>query len=108
MPMTIGQDSLVLDGEIRIEEADTLHAALLERMRPIDLGPCIAVHTAVLGVLLAARPPLVRLPADPFLAGLLAGLEITPSSPKPKKTAARKRSPRALATAGALERSPSP
>jgi len=104
MSLTIGSEALVLEGELRIEEADGLHAALVERMRPVDLGACAEMHTAVLGVLLAARPAITRPPADPFLAALLVDLpRAEPPAPAPpvrKRAGTRKRSAPALATAG--------
>ena len=74
MTISVGQDCVILEGDVVIEEADTLHAALAAQLRPVELGSCRSIHTAVLGILLAARPPIGAMPALPLLASLLAGL----------------------------------
>jgi len=57
-----------LEGRCRIEEAETLLALLLEDGgRRVDLSGCGAMHSAVVQILIAARPSLVGTPDDPFL-----------------------------------------
>ena len=64
-----------LEGHCSVEEAESLHAWMLEQTAPeVDLSACEHLHTAVLQTLLVARPSLVVLPADGFLGEHLGPL----------------------------------
>jgi hypothetical protein len=69
MPLNFTGITAVADGACLVEDA----LALLEFLQAnggaqVDLGSCSHVHTAVLQVLLAARPPISAMPREPFLA----------------------------------------
>ena len=62
-----------LEGFIGADDAETLSNWLRERNAPaVHLGQCEQVHAAVLQVLLALKPRVVAVPADPWLAAALA------------------------------------
>lgn len=64
-----------LEGHCGVEEAESLHAWMLEQTAPeVDLSACEHLHTAVLQVLLVARPSLVVLPPGGFLGQHLGQL----------------------------------
>jgi hypothetical protein len=69
--MTIRKDSegvILLEGDCLLEEAEELLRHLLVDPRPaVDWRACTAAHTAVIQVLLAARPALRGPPAGEFL-----------------------------------------
>lgn len=64
-----------LEGRCRVEDAEPLLRQLLEIEAPVvDLSAATQLHTAVVQVLLAARPEIAGTPADPVLARwILAG-----------------------------------
>lgn len=73
MTLRLDEDILHLEGDCGSEEAEPLLALLLERpSRGIALGGARALHTALVQVLLALRPRLVEMPADPFLRRWIA------------------------------------
>ncbi|PXW98006.1 hypothetical protein C7444_10397 [Sphaerotilus hippei] len=58
-----------LEGQVGAEDAETLQHWLQAHARPaVNLAKCEHLHAAVLQVLLALRPRLVKPPADPWLA----------------------------------------
>jgi hypothetical protein len=62
-----------LEGHIAVDDAEALAQWLLKQPQPaVHLGRCEHVHAAVLQVLLALRPRVVKPPADALLAGVLA------------------------------------
>ncbi|MFH5923011.1 hypothetical protein [Roseomonas xinghualingensis] len=64
-----------LEGECRAEDAEPLLSLLQEEAgRVVDLTSAVRLHTAVIQVLLALRPPLAGPAGDPFLARWLAPL----------------------------------
>jgi len=73
MPIHYDRDHAVLAGQATVEDAEDFVQWLRERpAATVDLAGCEHVHAAVLQVLLALRPTLVRPPADPWLAAALA------------------------------------
>ena len=69
MSVTRTEDGrILLEGVCPIEEAEALLRYLSEVPGAIvDWSGCDYAHTAVIQVLLAARPPIAGRPADPFL-----------------------------------------
>ena len=69
MPIRYDGDAARFDGACDADAAQEL----LEWLEPrpgraaIDLAGCTGLHTAVLQVLLAARPAVAAVPEDPFL-----------------------------------------
>jgi hypothetical protein len=68
MPVRFGKNSVTLEGACTVEEA----LPLLEYLQghasaKVSLRACTALHSAVLLVLLAARPKIGALPDEPFL-----------------------------------------
>lgn len=75
MSVEAAGDIIRLSGRCRVEDAEALLAALLEEGgRPVDLSACQTLHSAVVQVLLAAKPAMVGAPADPALARWLMPL----------------------------------
>lgn len=71
-----------LEGEPRVEDAEPLLAFLQGgEGRGVDLGGAGPLHAAVLGVLLALRPPLHGGASDPFNARWLLPL-LAPAAPE--------------------------
>ncbi|MFD2235775.1 hypothetical protein [Phaeospirillum tilakii] len=66
-------DGPAIEGACGVEEALPLLEALAGGAA-LSLGRCTHLHTAPLQVLLALRPPLRDLPAEPFLARWVAPL----------------------------------
>jgi hypothetical protein len=80
MPLTFAETLVRFEGVCCVEEA----LPLLEHCRntkapEVDLSDCTYLHTALLQVLLLARPLVTVLPADPFLARWLAPLFAQPT-----------------------------
>ncbi|MEO5333787.1 MAG: hypothetical protein H7839_17380 [Magnetococcus sp. YQC-5] len=68
MPVTYTDQEAILTATVAIEEAETLLAWLKEHGQgSVNVQGCQHLHTAVLQVLLALRPPLGEPPTDPFL-----------------------------------------
>jgi hypothetical protein len=69
MTIRMGADGVILlEGDCLLEEAEELLRHLLVDPRPaVDWRACTAAHTAVLQVLLAARPALRGPPEGEFL-----------------------------------------
>jgi hypothetical protein len=62
-----------LEGIVGVDDAEALTQWLLQQVAPaVHLGKCEHLHGAVLQVLLALRPKVTALPADPLLASVLA------------------------------------
>lgn len=86
MPLNFAGDTAVADGACLVEDA----LGLLEFLQAdggakVDLGSCTHVHTAVLQVLFAARPEIVALPREAFLARWLPrALGLSPVQGQPK------------------------
>ena len=70
------EDALIkIDGVARVEDAETLSAALqMAPVRPINLAACRDVHAAVLQVLLAYQPTVTGLVENAALAEWLSPL----------------------------------
>ncbi|CAO3429162.1 hypothetical protein [Azospirillum endophyticum] len=65
MPIRFEKTLAVLDGNCAVEEAESLLDWLKSRKRPrVDLSGCEHLHTAVLQLLIAARPAVVAWPED--------------------------------------------
>ena len=61
-----------LEGHVGVDDAEALAQWLLQQREPVvHLGKCEGVHGAVLQVLLALRPKVKAMPADPFLVSVL-------------------------------------
>lgn len=72
MPIKTKGKTAALSGIITVEEAQTLHEFLLEKKdAKIDLAETTHIHTAVLQVLMTARPQVSRPFADNFLSGFV-------------------------------------
>ena len=78
MTVRLDDGMVVLEGDCRVEEAETLAALLSADVRPVDLSRCRSLHGAVLQALLCFRPPVAARPAEGFLNEMvmpsLAGL----------------------------------
>ena len=83
MPLNFANDTVTADAVPTVEDALPLLEYLQSQAGArVDLGACTHLHTAVLQVLMAARPTMVTLPRDAFLARWLPGVlgdQITPS-----------------------------
>jgi hypothetical protein len=67
--------TIVLDGTCPAAEAETLtRLLLLDPSSTIDWRGCEHVHTAVVQILLAVRPPMRGPPRTLFLSNRVAGL----------------------------------
>lgn len=66
------------EGRCAVEEALALVEFLRRRPRgKVALAKCTGLHAALLQVILAMRPTVTSLPADPLLAALIGGA-VTP------------------------------
>lgn len=75
--MTVRMDkaSIRLEGDCPVGDAETLLALMqAEPARPIDLGGCGTMHSAVIQLLLAMRPRLIGEPGDDFVAKWISPL----------------------------------
>ncbi|MDR3517427.1 MAG: hypothetical protein P4M00_16605 [Azospirillaceae bacterium] len=73
MPFSFAKNTATAETLCTVEDALPLLEYLQShRGAKVDLGPCRHLHTAVLQVLLAARPKITVLPQDPVLSGLLS------------------------------------
>ncbi|MFE1600479.1 STAS domain-containing protein [Methylobacterium sp. ID0610] len=80
MPLVLDDDAIRLTGSCPIETAEPLLDALRGAAAPrIDVSGLDHAHTAVLQVLIAARPILEGRPVDPVTAACLAGLPRDPA-----------------------------
>ena len=69
MTVRATRDCVALEGNCPAEDAETLIGLLIENPGTmVDLAECGSVHTAVAQVLIAARPAMRGVPADPLLA----------------------------------------
>ncbi len=72
MTVRIADGIIHLAGHCAVEDAEPLLVALTEApSRRIDLSEATRLHSAVVQVLLVARPAIGAPPADPFLRDLL-------------------------------------
>lgn len=75
MTVTTQDDLIRLEGIARVEDAETLTAALqTSRVRLVDLSACNGLHAAVLQVLLLYRPAITGVGPNPALAEWLPPL----------------------------------
>ncbi len=73
MPLSYAEDTVTADGDAVVEDALTLLEFLQSHPgAKVDLVSCTHLHTAVLQVLLAARPNVVALPREAFLGRWLS------------------------------------
>lgn len=73
MPFTFAENAAVAEGAVNAEDALTLLEFLQShRNAKVDLGSCGHVHTAVVQLLMAARPEIVALPREAFLSRWLS------------------------------------
>ena len=80
MTATVSADGVVaLEGACALEDAEVLQQHLLARGDAIvDWRSCETAHTAVIQILLAARPRLQGVPAGEFLRQFVAPLLTAP------------------------------
>jgi len=82
MSVRIANQIIVLEGRCRIEEAEMLLGYLLEDGdRLVDLSGCETMHSAVVQILMAAKPVISGRPIDPFLCAHILPLLETERSP---------------------------
>jgi hypothetical protein len=82
MSVVVNEDVIRLAGRCRVEDAETLHAALQAHSgRGIDLRDCTSLHTALVQLLLIAAPPVREPPQDAALARWLMPLLETGGGP---------------------------
>ena len=69
MTVRASGDEVLLSGDCSAEDAEALLGILIDNPNAtIDLTECGSIHTAVAQVLLAARPVIRGVPADPIFA----------------------------------------
>lgn len=72
MSVTVQADAIVLSGRCPAEDAEALLSALQDQPgRPVDMAQVQRMHTAVLQLLLALRPPIQQPPPDPLLREMI-------------------------------------
>lgn len=77
--------SIALEGICPLEDAEELQRHLLADPRAIvDWRACVAAHTAVIQILLAAKPVLKGPPEGEFLRRYIAGV-LQPVGPDPPR-----------------------
>lgn len=73
MPFDFTKNTATAGESCTVEDAlPLLEFLIANRSAKVDLGPCTNLHTAVLQVLLAAKPKITALPQDAFLARWMA------------------------------------
>jgi len=73
MPFQFAKNMVTAEESCTVEDALPLLEFLQShRGAKVDLGPCTHLHTAVLQVLLAAKPKITALPREAFLARWLS------------------------------------
>lgn len=69
MTVHLSGGDILLSGDCPAEDAEVLLGLLIENPgATIDLAQCGSIHTAVVQVLLADRPAIRGVPADPLIA----------------------------------------
>jgi hypothetical protein len=82
MSVRLDGDAIRLEGRCRIEDAETLLGLLVEDgRRSIDLSLAGPLHSAVVQILMAAKPIISGRPDDPFLCAHVLPLLDTHASP---------------------------
>lgn len=75
MPIELGDDRAVLSGVCAVEEAESLLAWVLQHPgAPVETADCEHLHTAILQVLMACRPPFASLPEGGPLRQILESI----------------------------------
>ena len=75
MPIELNDDRAVLNGVCCVEEAEGLLSWVMQHPgAPVDASSCEHLHSAVLQVLMARRPPLSAAPASGPLQQVLQPL----------------------------------
>lgn len=82
------QDAIWLEDVCPVEDAEILMQELLAGATHVDWSGCTHLHTACLQVLLAARPQLRGVPANPALVRWLTAIIVPVASPVPPAFAA--------------------
>lgn len=74
MSVRIVSDGVIaLEGNCPLEDAELLQRSLLAHpAAAVDWSACSHVHTAIVQILLVARPQLIGAPDNPFLRSKLA------------------------------------
>jgi hypothetical protein len=74
MTVRLGDDAIHLEGRCLADDAEHLLLALqAQPLLPVDVERVERLHLAVVQVLLARKPPLRGIVADPFLARYVLG-----------------------------------
>ena len=75
MPIQLSDDRAVLSGVCSVEEAEGLLSWVMQHPgAPVDAGACEHLHSAVLQVLMARRPPVSAVPETGPLQQILQPL----------------------------------
>lgn len=82
MTVRVDDGVIVLAGPCPVEDAEPLLRALQDGAAAIDLTAATRLHTAIVQLLLAARPSIVAMPAEPFLRDLLLPALIEDGAPQ--------------------------
>jgi hypothetical protein len=73
MSVCLDNGVIILEGDCPVDEAESLLELLLANPgASVDWSACGQLHTAVVQVLLAARPPMGGEPGNPFLRRWIA------------------------------------
>jgi hypothetical protein len=73
MSVRLAGEVVVLEGDCPVDEAESLLELLLANPgASVDWSACGQLHTAVVQVLLAVRPPMEGEPGNPFLRRWIA------------------------------------
>lgn len=73
MPISFGKNAVVLEGECMVEEALPLLEHLQSHPKSkVSMKGCVLAHSAVLQILMAARPVYSSLPEEEFMRRWLA------------------------------------
>jgi hypothetical protein len=79
-----GDGTIELEGRCPLEDAEVLQRELLAHPgATVDWRACHAAHTAVVQILIVARPPLIGPPASDFLRTQVEPLVSAPSNGGP-------------------------
>jgi hypothetical protein len=74
MTVVVADDAIHLEGRCRVEDAEQLLVAIQENPHlPVDVEKAERLHMAVAQILLALKPSLRGIVADPFLARYILG-----------------------------------
>ncbi|MGV8950693.1 MAG: hypothetical protein ACOH2M_06275 [Cypionkella sp.] len=85
MSVLLANNCIAIVGDCGVEEAETLLALCqANRETPVDVSGAGVVHTALWQVMMVVSPPVMGLPADPFLRRWIMPVL---TRPKPSRSA---------------------